>query len=77
MEEYQNCFHHLIAPLPQVSNVVLENTFMNGLVPCIKAEVECWPPVGLSNKMKMAQLVENQELTRIQAGLDIVLSPFS
>lgn len=39
---------------------------MNGLLPWVSAEVECWAPVGLVNKMKMAQLAENWELIRSQ-----------
>lgn len=45
---------------------------MNGLTPWIKAEVECWEPVGLAGMMKIAQLVENQELTRSEAGLGVI-----
>lgn len=42
---------------------------MNGLTMWIKAEVECWEPVGLAQMMKLAQRVENRELTRREAGL--------
>lgn len=53
-----------MAPLPQLSDQVLEETFMNGPTPWIKVEVECWEPVGLASMMRIAQLVENGELMR-------------
>lgn len=71
MEEYQNLFDKLVALLPQLSDQVLEESFMNGLFPRIKAEGECWEPVGLTSMMKIAQLVENRELTRNEAGLSV------
>lgn len=42
---------------------------MNGLLPWIKADVECWEPMGLAHMMKLAQRVENRELRRLDAGL--------
>lgn len=66
VEEYRNRFHRLVTPLPQLSDEVLENTFMNGLPLWVRAEVECWASVGLVKKLKMTQLVEDQELIRSQ-----------
>lgn len=56
-----------------MSDEVLENTFLNGLFPWVKVEVECWEPVGLAHMMRIAQLVENQELTRVDLGLPTIL----
>ena len=39
VEEYQNLFDRLVAPLSNLSDKVLEKTFMNGLFPWIRAEV--------------------------------------
>lgn len=73
VKEYINLFDKLVAPLPHLSNEVLENTFMNGLVPWVKAEVECWEPVGLMNMMKVAQRVKNRELVWKETSLDFSL----
>lgn len=62
VEEYRNLFDNKklviapfsVAPLPELPNKVLEKTFMNGLIPWIKAEVECWEPVRLAQMMKLA-----------------------
>lgn len=48
---------------------MLEETFMKGLILWIKAEVECWEPIGLVQMMKLAQRVENHELRRIDVGV--------
>lgn len=64
VEEYWNLFDKLVAPLPQLSDQVLKETLMNGLLPWNKTEVECWEPIGLTSMMKIAQLVENRELLR-------------
>lgn len=68
VEEYINLFDKLVAPFLQ-SDEVLENTFMNWLVPWVKADVKCWEPVGLINMMKVAQLLENWEIVRSKACL--------
>lgn len=47
VEEYINLFDKLVVPLPHLSDEILENTFMNGLVPWVRAEIECWESVGL------------------------------
>lgn len=41
VEEYRNLFDKLVVSLPQLPKEVLEETFMNGPSPWIKAEVEC------------------------------------
>lgn len=66
VEAYRSLFWKLVAPLSHYTDEVLDNTFMNGLDPIIKAEVECWRPVGLKEMMKVAQLVENRELTKTE-----------
>lgn len=48
VEEYQNHFNKLMAPLSGLPNPVIEETFMNCLLPWIMAEVEFCQPVGLS-----------------------------
>lgn len=68
VEEYQILFNKLVAPFSQLFDQVLEETFMNGLLPWIKAEVECWEPVRLTSMMKIAK---NRELTRNEAGLEV------
>ncbi|KAA0038326.1 Exosome complex component CSL4 [Cucumis melo var. makuwa] len=57
------------APLPQLPKEVLEETFVNRLTPWIKDELECWGPFGLAQMMKLAQKVENREITRREANL--------
>lgn len=51
-----------MAPLPHLADEILENTFMSGLMPRIRAEVECWELIRLVKMMKMAQQVKNKEL---------------
>lgn len=41
---------------------------MGGLLPWIKAEVESCEPIGLSQMMKLAQMVENREILRKEAN---------
>lgn len=52
-----------MALFPYVLDAVIEETFMNGLLPWVKAEVEYWQPTGLVKRMKIAKYVENCELT--------------
>ena len=54
VEEYQNLFNKLMAPLSDLQDKVVEETFMNGLSPWIKAEVEFCRPVGLAHMMRLA-----------------------
>lgn len=69
VEEYCNLFDKLVALLPHLLKEVLEETFMNGLTPWIKAEVEFWEPVGLPQMIKLTQRVENCEITQREANL--------
>lgn len=66
MEEYWNLFDKLVAPLSQLFDQVLEETFMNGFLSWIKAEVECCESIGLTSMMKIAKLVENRELSEMK-----------
>lgn len=58
-----------MAPLSDLPDRVIKETFMNGLFPWIKAEVEFCQPVGLAQMMRLAQVVENQEIIRNEANL--------
>ncbi|KAA0035476.1 peroxidase 64 [Cucumis melo var. makuwa] len=49
---------------------VVEETFMNGLLPWIRAEVAFCRPKGLAEMMQVAQLVENREIIRNEANLN-------
>ncbi|KAA0044267.1 transposon Tf2-1 polyprotein isoform X1 [Cucumis melo var. makuwa] len=51
LEEYRNLFDKLIAPLSDVQESVVEDTFMNGLLPWIRAEVAFCRPKGLAEMM--------------------------
>ena len=70
MEEYCNEFDKLMAPLADLQDRVVEEIFMNGLFPWIKAEVVFCRPVGLAKMMHVAQLVENREIIRNEANLN-------
>ncbi|KAA0063300.1 Ty3/gypsy retrotransposon protein [Cucumis melo var. makuwa] len=69
VEEYRNRFDKYLAPVAFLQPVVLEETFMNGLSPWLKSEVETWEPVGLAQMMKMALKIENREMVRKECGL--------
>lgn len=58
--EYRQQFEALVAPLPHLSEEVLESTFLNGLSPEIKSEVLCFEPLGLEALMKAAQRIEDK-----------------
>lgn len=68
MEEYRNQFDKM-APVAFLQTVVLEETFMNGLSPWLKSEVETLESVGLAQMMKLALKIENRELVRRECGL--------
>lgn len=70
VEEYQNHFNKLMAPLSDLPNPVIEETFMNCLLPWIMAEVEFCQPVGLAQMMQLAQLMEIKEIIRNEANLE-------
>ncbi|KAA0060214.1 Transposon Ty3-G Gag-Pol polyprotein [Cucumis melo var. makuwa] len=64
VEEYGNLFDKLVAPLSDLQERVVEDTFMNDLFPWIRAEVAFCRPKGLVKMMQIAQLVENREIIR-------------
>ncbi|TYK02775.1 Transposon Ty3-I Gag-Pol polyprotein [Cucumis melo var. makuwa] len=70
MEEYRNLFDKLVAPLSDLLERLVEDTFMNGLVPWIRAEVAFCRPKSLAKMMEVAQLVENREILRREANLN-------
>ena len=70
VEEYCNEFDRLMAPLADLQDHVVEETFMNGLFPWIKSEVVFCKPVGLAEMMHAVQLVENREIIRNKANLN-------
>ena len=69
MEEYQNLFDKWVAPLTDIREKIVEETFMGGLLPWIKIEVEFCRSVGLAEMMKYALMVENREILRREANL--------
>ncbi|KAA0033837.1 Ty3/gypsy retrotransposon protein [Cucumis melo var. makuwa] len=70
VEEYRNLFDKLVAPLFDLQERVIEDTFMNGLLPWIRAEVAFCRPKGLAEMMEVVQLVENREILRNEANLN-------
>ena len=70
VEEYRNLFDKLVAPLSDLQERVVEETFMNGLLPWIRAEVAFCRLKGLAEMMLFAQLVENREIIRGEANLN-------
>ncbi|KAA0032165.1 transposon Tf2-1 polyprotein isoform X1 [Cucumis melo var. makuwa] len=70
VDEYRNLFDKLVAPLSDVPDPVVKDTFMNGLFPWIRAEVILCRPKGLAEMMEIAQVVENREIIRNEANLN-------
>ncbi|KAA0054961.1 Transposon Ty3-I Gag-Pol polyprotein [Cucumis melo var. makuwa] len=70
VEEYRNLFDKLVAPLSNLQERVVEETFMNGLFPWLRAEVAFCRPKSLAEMMLIAQLVENREIIRGKANLN-------
>ncbi|KAL0545306.1 hypothetical protein IC582_015184 [Cucumis melo] len=70
VDDYRNLFDKLVAPLSDVPDPVVEDTFMNGLFPWIRAEVILCRPKGLAEMMEFAQLVENREIVRNEENLN-------
>lgn len=56
-------------PLSDLQDRVVEETFMNGLLPWIKAEVDFCRPVDVAQMVHAAQLVENREIIHNEANL--------
>lgn len=69
MEEYRNRFDNLLVPVAFLQTVVLEETFMNGLSPWLKSEVETLESVGLTQMMKLALKIENRDMVQRECGL--------
>lgn len=67
MEEYCNRFEEWSAPLPQLTEEVLENTFTNGLDLEIRTKLFCLEPIGLESMMWMAQKIEDRITAAKQA----------
>ncbi|TYK06549.1 transposon Tf2-1 polyprotein isoform X1 [Cucumis melo var. makuwa] len=70
VDDYRNLFDKLVAPLSDVPDPVVKDTFMNGLFPWIRAEVRICRPKGLAEMMEFAQLVENREIERNEVNLN-------
>lgn len=73
--EYVRLFMSYSAPLPDLAEDVLENTFLLGLQPDIRAEVVSRTPIGLEDIMKQAQIVEDRNLTLKLYTEDISIGP--
>ena len=58
-----------MALLSDLQDRVVEETFMNGLLIWIKVEVDFCHPVGLTQMMRLAQLVENWKIIRNETNL--------
>lgn len=59
MVEFRRAFEVLVALLKDLPNKVMENTFVNGLLPEIRAEVCLLGRKGLSQIMEVAQKFED------------------
>lgn len=74
--EFNKLFIKYSAPVPQISEEVLEGTYLNGLIPTIRAEVISRRPTGLEDLMEQAQWVEDRnlaiQLAREDLGLEVV-----
>ncbi|KAA0049930.1 transposon Tf2-1 polyprotein isoform X1 [Cucumis melo var. makuwa] len=70
VDDYRNLFDKLVAPLSDVPDPVVEDTFMNGLFPWIRAEVILCRPKGLAEMTEFAQLVKNREIVWNEANLN-------
>ena len=60
---YRQEFEILATPLKGISEEVMESTFMNGLLPEIRAELRLLQPYELGHLMEMAQQVKDRNLT--------------
>ncbi|KAA0039461.1 Ty3/gypsy retrotransposon protein [Cucumis melo var. makuwa] len=70
VEEYINLFDKMVAPVNDLPERVIEDTFMNGLLPWVRSEVVFYRPKGLAEMMEVAQIVENREIVRTEAKLN-------
>ncbi|KAL4037585.1 hypothetical protein IC575_001182 [Cucumis melo] len=69
VEEYINLFDKMVAPVNELPEWVIEDTFMNGLLPWVRSEVVFCRPKGLAEMMEAAQMVENREIVRMEAKM--------
>ncbi|TYK05420.1 Ty3/gypsy retrotransposon protein [Cucumis melo var. makuwa] len=60
----------MVAPMNDLPEWVIEDTFMNGLLPWVRSEVVFCRPKGLAEMMEAAQMVENREIVRIEAKMN-------
>ncbi|TYJ99679.1 ty3-gypsy retroelement transposase [Cucumis melo var. makuwa] len=61
----------LVAPLSDLPNRVLEETFMIGLIPWIKSEVEFLEPTRLAQTMRLSQRVENKDYMKGREQMEL------
>lgn len=54
VEEYCDRFEEWSAPLPHLSDEILENTFTNDLDAIFRTKLFCLEPIGLENMMRVA-----------------------
>lgn len=68
--DYRKLFECFSAPIPDISESVLEGTFINGLDPKLKAKVESRNPIGLDAAMREAQALDDEmcALKEIESG---------
>lgn len=60
-----------MAPLSDLPNRVLEETFMIGLIPWIKSEVEFLEPTRLAQTMRLSQRVENKDYMKGREQMEL------
>ncbi|KAA0050169.1 Ty3/gypsy retrotransposon protein [Cucumis melo var. makuwa] len=70
VEEYINLFDKMVAPVNDLPEWVIEDTFMNGLLPWVRSEVVFCRPKSLAEMMEAAQMVENREIVRMEAKMN-------
>ncbi|TYK23171.1 Ty3/gypsy retrotransposon protein [Cucumis melo var. makuwa] len=66
--EYRNRFDKYLAPVAFLQPVVLEETFMNGLSPWLKSEVETWEPAAQRTSSACNTSARNTSATTASEG---------
>ncbi|TYK28503.1 Ty3/gypsy retrotransposon protein [Cucumis melo var. makuwa] len=69
VEEYINLFDKMVAPVNDLPERVIQDTFMNGLLLWVRSEVFFYRPKSLAEMMEVAQMVENREIARTEAKM--------
>ncbi|TYK16932.1 transposon Tf2-1 polyprotein isoform X1 [Cucumis melo var. makuwa] len=69
VEEYWNRFDKYLGLMAFLQAMVLEETFMNGLSPWLKTEVEVLEPRRLAQMMKLTLKIDNREKVSKECGL--------